>query len=194
MKNILLGILAVLALLFLSVLIVIHGVNIRFRHEIEDHEQVNKDMAILRDRIKANPPDTNALNSMVQMLKANDSFRRTAAVAYLGQVGSRAEPAVNAIVETLEGNDGFAAREAARSLGEIGPSAQRAIPALIKSVQQHGNEDIGWFSAESLGNIADPNDVSVVAVLQQAAKSSDERMRDSAVTGLHILESRHAAH
>ena len=91
---------------------------------------------------------------------------------------------------TLEGPDGFASREAARSLGEIGPSAQRAIPALIKAVQQREIEDTGWFSAGSLGDIADPNDVSVITVLQQAAKSSDERMKHSAETGLQSLESR----
>lgn len=193
MKNVLLSIFAILILLSLFVFVLIYGANLRLRNETERRGQIDKDMGVLRDSARGNPADTNALNSMIQLLKAGDSFQRTAAVAYLGEVGSNAEPAVDAIVATLKGPDGFAAREAARSLGEIGPNAQRAIPALIMVVQQQENEDTGWFSAESLGNIADPNDVSVVAVLQQAAKSSDERMRHSAETGLQVLMSRQTA-
>jgi len=167
---------------------VIEG-SITARLEVRRVEHINDKMAILRDRAKANPPDTNALNSLNLSLHSKDSFERTAAIIFLGQVGSPAEPAVDMLVEALNSGDPFNAREAASSLREIGTGARRAIPALMKVVQQHEDTDIGWFAATSLGQIANSNDTEVVTVLTQATKSSDERMRFSANEGLQDLKS-----
>jgi HEAT repeat protein len=150
-------------------------------------DRINKQMADLRDRAKANPPDKEALNELINLTHSKDSFERTAAIAYLGEVGSRAEPGVDALIEALSENAFFSGNAAATSLGEIGPAARRAIPALINAVQKYPDEGTGWFAAESLGQIANSNDTEVIAVLTQAAISSDERMRNSANEGLEAL-------
>ena len=150
-------------------------------------DRINKQMSVLRDRAKAHPPDKEALDKMIKLTQSNDSFERTAAIAYLGQVGSQAAPGVDALIKALNGNDPFNARAAAISLGEIGPSARPAVPDLIKAVQDRQDQDVGWFAAESLGQIVTSNDVEVVAVLRQAVKSADERMRHSANEGLQEL-------
>jgi hypothetical protein len=160
------------------------------RLEISHRERINGRMSLLRDRVKANPSDTNALCMMVQSLQSKDSWEKVAAVAYLGQVGCRAEPATDGLIQALNGADLYAAREAAKSLGEIGPGARRAIPALTNAVRRHADADIGWFAAESLGQIADPDDAAVALLLKQAAASSDERMVYSANEGIEALKAR----
>jgi HEAT repeat protein len=155
---------------------------------IKHRKEIEQRMGALRDQAKAH--DRQALNFLIQALQSNDTFEQTAAAAYLGQVGAEAEPAVDALVNTLFGANLFAARESARSLGQIGPNANRAVPALIKAVQQYPNADVGWFAAESLGHVADPRDPEVVSVLEKAANSSDELMRNSATSALRTLKSR----
>lgn len=183
MKTVVLAISAVIlvgiALIICAVLVV--------RFEQGRPDRINKQMAALRDRAKAHPPDREALDKLIKLTQSNDSFERTAAIAYLGQVGSQAAPGVNALTRALNSNDPFNARAAAISLGEIGSGARSAVPDLIKAVKEHPNADVGWFAAESLGHIVTSNDVQVVDVLKQAAKSSDERMRHSANEGLQEL-------
>jgi HEAT repeat protein len=183
MKTVLLAISAVIlvgVLLFVCLVISV-------RYENDRPDRINKQMSILRDRAKANPPDNKALDMLINLTHSKDSFERTAAIASLGQVGSNAEPGVDTLIEALNKNALFSGNTAATSLGEIGPSARRAIPALIKAVQEHPDEGTGWFAAESLGHIANSNDTEVVTVLNQAANSSDERMRNSANQGLTAL-------
>lgn len=150
-------------------------------------ERNNEHMAILRDRARRNPPDPNALNALISAVGSSDPFQRTAAIGFLGQIGSNAAPAVKVLIGALNSQDPYDAREAANALGEIGLGAMQAVPDLIKAVQDHPNEDIGWFAAESLGHIVTSNDVEVVTVLKRAAKSSDERMSHSANEGLREL-------
>ena len=150
-------------------------------------EDSNRYMAQLRDRARKCPPDASALSYLISVAKSKDSVERTAAIGYLGQVGSNAAPSVSVLIETLNGENPFDAREAATSLGEVGPSARRAIPDLIKAVQEHPSEDIGWLAAQSLGHIATSNDIKVVTTLKQAAKSPNELMRNSANEGLKAL-------
>ena len=156
------------------------------RWELGSADRINDQMAALRDRARANPPDKEALDSLIHLAQSNDSFERTEAIAYLGQVGSRAEPAVDLLIKALKGDDYDNARVAATSLGEIGPGARRAIPALIEAVERQP-DDIGAIAANSLGEIAKPSDTKVVAVLKQAAKSPEEDMRLSAQEGLDEL-------
>ena len=180
----------ILAIIIFFVAFVIEE-SITSRLAVQHVERNNERMAVLRDRVKANPPDTNALNSLILSVHSKDPFERVSAIAYLGQVGGHAEPAVDVLIETLNNSDPYDAREAASSLGEIGTGARRAIQDLKKTVQQHPDDGIGWFAAKSLGQIANSNDTEVVAVLTQAAKSSDERMRFSANEGLQLLKSGH---
>jgi hypothetical protein len=180
--------LIILAIIVLFVAFVIEE-SIASRLAVQHIKRNNELMAILRDRIKENPPDTNALNSLILSVHSKDQFERTSAIAYLGQVDSHAEPAVDILIEALNSNDPYDAREAVSSLGEIGTNALRAIPALIKAVQQHPEEGSGFSAAKSPGQIAHFNDTEVAKVLALAAKSSDERMRFSANEGLQALES-----
>jgi HEAT repeat protein len=150
-------------------------------------ERNNERMAIFRDRAREHPPDSKALNALILAVNSKDPFERTSAIAYLGQVGSNAAPAVKILIGALNSQDPYDAREAASALGEIGPGAMQAVPDLIKAVQNYPNEDIGWFAAESLGQITTSNNLEVIGILRQAAKSSDERMRNSANQGLAAL-------
>jgi HEAT repeat protein len=161
---------------------------IRPRFETSHRQETNRAMEALRDRLKRDPSDQDALNSMVAKLYSTDAFEQTAAAAYLGQVGTHAAPAVKGLTSLLSGSNGFAAREAALTLGAIGPSARQAIPVLLQALRTRPNEDVGWFAAESLGKIATSKDIDVVEALKQAAKSSDDRMRSSAETALHNLD------
>jgi HEAT repeat protein len=180
MKAVVFSICAVLGLIGL-ILILDRTVN--FKRE----EERNQQMANLRDLARNSPPDVYAIRRLISATKSNDLVERNAAIGYLGQVGSNAVPAVGILIEALNGPDPFDAREAATSLGEIGSGARHAIPDLMKAVQEHPSEDIGWFAAESLGQICTSNDTEVVAVLTQAAKSTNERMRNSANEGLQKL-------
>jgi HEAT repeat protein len=159
--------------------------------EVQRTTRINEHMNFLKDQLKANPSNREPLQAMLQAVHSSDSFERTAAIGYLGEAGSAAKPAVPVIIEALNGDDGFSARAAAISLGQIGPAAKDAIPDLIRAVEQHPNEDIGWFSAESLGHVADSNDAIVVKLLTQATNSPDQDIRYSANKGLQALQGSH---
>jgi len=159
--------------------------------EIRRTTRVNEHMNFLKDRLKANPSDREALEGMIEAMHSRDSFERTAAIGYLGEAGSAAKPAVPAIIEALTGSDGFNARAAAISLGQIGPAAKDAIPDLIRAIANHPNDDVGWFSAESLGHISSTNDADVMRVLMQATNSPYKDMKYSANAGLQALKAGH---
>ncbi len=156
-------------------------------------ERVNGQMKELVDRAKSSPPDSDALNLLIQKLSARDSFERYAAAANLGKVGPAAEPGVDALVVVLEGNDLYAAREAAISLGEIGPGARRATAALLTAIRRYPSADIGWFAAESAGKVASITNSEVEVVLTEAAGSTDSRMQHNARSGLESFQARRAA-
>jgi HEAT repeat protein len=166
-------------------LIVIHP-----RHELARVKQYNKHMAVLRDRLRANSQDRDALKEMMRAVHSSDRFEQATAAEFLGEVGPNAEPAVDALIKLLDSTNPYARRGAAIGLGGIGPNAERAIPALTKAVEQNPHADVGWFAAKSLGQIADPDDHHVIEVLEKAEKASDERLRYSAAEALRVLESR----
>lgn len=179
-------IISVAFLVSLAVLIFYVGPELGIRHI----EQINSHLASLRDRAMATPSDTNALNEMIRAMHSTDRWERGAAIGFLGQVGGTAEPAVDGLIQALNGSDPFDARGAAQSLGEIGPRAKQAIPSLMQAVRTHPDADIGWFSATSLGQVADPNDSTVAAVLEHASKNPDLRMAEDATRALQALEAR----
>ena len=186
MKQIGIYLFAVLALLA----IVIVAENIYMRLQIKRTEHRNESMAILCDRARKNPHDVDAINSLILSVHSDNFLERSSAISFLGQVGSNAQPAVPILIEALNHNDLYDAREAAISLGEIGVGAKQSVPSLIKAMTNHENEDVGWFAAESLGNIAEPNDMSTIVALQQSAKSTNDNMRRCANIGLNTLDSR----
>ncbi len=153
-------------------------------------ERLDRKMMYLRERVKTNASDAEALDALMRAARSRNSFERTLAITYLGQLGSRGEPAIGLLIEALNGGDPYDARQAAQSLGEIGPSAKRAVPDLMRAMQQHLHSDIGCFSAESLGNIADPDDTRVQAALHAALMSVDPQMRVFSKRGLDRLSQR----
>ena len=132
--------------------------------------------------------DAGALAGLVDSLDEGSSFERTQAAAVIGGVGPAAAAATPELAKALEGPDLFLAREAALALGRVGPGASSAVPALLRSVARLPNADVGWFSAESLGLVADPGDPAVRAALTAALRSPVEQMRDSAAQGLAQLD------
>ena len=153
-------------------------------------ERLNKRLSLLRDRVAANPSDTNAFDRLVAAVHSNNSFERNAAIACLGQLGPRAEPAVGTLIAALNGPDPYDVREAARSLGNIGPGAKAALPALSQVVKKRSDADAGWFAADSLAVIAEPNDPQVISLLEEAQKSPDPRMVEHASRSLLKLQQR----
>jgi HEAT repeat protein len=146
-------------------------------------------MKELADRARTEAEGGEALGEMISSLESQDHWQRYAAAAYLGKAGDKAKRATDALVSALLGPDRFVAREAARSLGEIGPGASRAVPALIEAVRKYPNADIGWFSAHSLGQIANPNDPAVTEVLDEATRGP-ESLAYNARRALEKLEER----
>src|SRR4051812_7487964 len=85
-------------------------------------EHRNARMRALCDRVRATPPDQEALQSLIQIMKSEDEFDGAKAAIALGNAGSHAEPAVDALAEALDGSNRYAAREATLALGKIGPA------------------------------------------------------------------------
>lgn len=175
-----------LLLVSLATCVLFIGPRLAFWHAVHVRERLES----LRDRAKANPPDTNALNQLIRSMHSRNIWERNAAIAYIGQVGGRAEPAVDDLIQALNGTDPYNQREAANSLGEIGPAARQAIPSLIKAVRTYPDADIGWFAAKSLGQIADPNDATVLTALEQGSKSTNRLMAEDATRALQTLAAR----
>lgn len=176
-----------ISICFAFVLLIVIATIISAQIRVSRIERNIKQMATLRDLARQNPPDEKAIDSLIAFVHSNDSVERTAAIAYLGQVGSNAVPAVGDLIKSLNGGNLYDAREAAASLGDIGHSAGAAVPSLMSAVKKYPETDIGWFAAKSLGYIVTSNDVEVVTLLQQAAQSSDGRMRHSALEGLQAM-------
>ena len=163
------------------------------KQEIVRRRKIIEKMTVLRDDVRNHSNDTNALDSLINSLRSEDSFEKTRAAVYLGDLNKLAEPAVHPLMDVLEGSDLFAAREAAASLGEIGPGATDAIPSLIMAVQRYSQSDIGAFAARSLGKIADPEDLKTRTVLKQAGESPYNLLKNNAILALEELERRNKA-
>jgi len=147
-------------------------------------------MRNLRDETKESDSNRQAINVLIRKLASSDPWEQVTAATYLGQVGSRAAPAVDELVRVLKGPNQYAAREAATAIGEIGPNAVRAVQPLMEAVRAHPCEDIGWFAATSLGKIADPKDPQVLSLLKENTNSADKHMKRNAKHALRTLDSR----
>lgn len=175
-----------------GVVVLVLGLFFAFIHpqmEIARRNAMIERMTGMRDSIRENPADTNALQLLIASLSSEDSFERTRAAVFLGQVGPAGQDAVAPLVEVLNGHDPYASREAAASLGEIGPAARSALPDLCNAVDRHPRADIGAFAALSLGKIAEPTNSVVRETLLRASESSYHLMRLNAQQGLSLLDS-----
>ncbi len=151
-------------------------------------------MAKWRDQAVASPHSQEALNELLGELHSSDDIERGNAAAYLGQVGSRAPDIATSLVmplvQTLQNDDPGVSKSAAEALGEIGPAAIQAVPALIASVVKYPSSSPGYESAQALGEIADPGDLKVHQVLNNAASGGDRLMQSDAQQAIDALKSR----
>lgn len=79
------------------------------------------------------------------------------------------------------------------ALGAIGPPAANATPLLIELIRSYPEDDIGWFAAEALGHVADPEDAEVRQQLREAMDASNQHLRRSAAEALAELQERKAS-
>ncbi|MEK6408414.1 MAG: HEAT repeat domain-containing protein [Acidobacteriota bacterium] len=144
-----------------------------------------------------------ALATLVEALKGENESVRTAAAKIIGEIGSKAEPAIPALVTALKGEDESASSNAAQALSQIGPPA---VPALIEAlknprdyVRRHAaralmtlafndeeaimRDDLRRNRVRALGKL----EATVVPALIEALKDSDAPVRKAAAGALGVM-------
>ena len=111
----------------------------------------------LRDRLEANPHDSQALDRLLAYLSSNHWLDPANAAGCFRQLAESSENkatvvpvialrVVPALVEHAE----HVGREATKALTEYGDYVLPYKDDLIAIIQKHPNEDIAWFAAEAL--------------------------------------------
>lgn len=126
---------------------------------------VNKHLMELRDRLRKDPDDKQAVAGLIAALDDSYPFAKRSAASFLGQVGPAAKKAVPALALALKSKDPYLSRAAAISLRNMGPDAREAVPNLIEALKL-GNDDTAWFSAEALGNIGSEAEAAIPALVE----------------------------
>ena len=154
--------------------------------EASRRKAVTSKIRELVSQAKENPADS-TIKQISSYMKAGDSFTRTYAAASLVELGPLARPVVSDLIVALDSGDPYLEREAARALAAIGPDASEAVPAL-RAKAMLVDRDVGWFSAEALGDIGLP---AVVALedLRKAEQRAAPHGRDSYTKAIKKLES-----
>lgn len=122
-------------------------------------DQSEKEMieiSILQERVVKNPNDTAAYDMLIDAAKHSKQTTQANAIAALGQIArkhpNQAERVTDTLVSILSSNNQWTQRVAAEQFIDIaGPHTVAAIPILTKMLDK-GNCDVGWFSAQALGN------------------------------------------
>jgi hypothetical protein len=159
------------------------------RYNVEtlgDRRDVAAHLQMLKRRVEHDPQDTGALDEIRSILHGKWSFARTYSCGVLGELGTKARPAIPDLVEALNSGDGYVEREAALALGKVAVGDPRPVPALIDKLTQQ-RSDAAWFSAESLGNIGGPA-VLAIPALERATASQSKPLRESAEEALSKLK------
>jgi hypothetical protein len=132
------------------------------------------------------------VNAMARLRKGASSeyaFETMYAMTAIGDLGPKGVEAMPELLAGLESSDPYVAREAAFAVGRIGLAGSNAcpnlVPALIEKVRRPGS-DVAWFSAESLGELG-PDALPALPALEEASRSSDATLRDSAKKALKKL-------
>lgn len=161
------------------------------RREYAQRKQLVEALTATADRYR-DTKEKGDLEVLIGALDSTDSHTRSTAAALLRQLGPLAAPAVDPLITLVEGLDSQVKREAILALGAIGPSAERATPQLIEAMNRYPGADVGWFAAEALGRVADPQDQMVHQELQEALGTADHHLRASAAEALAELKQRSA--
>jgi len=168
------------------VLVLLIALALRSDGTVWGREHTIAELKRLRDRVFVNPTDAPARSLLEEALRSKSRFRRVEAAAEIGSLGEKGRFATDALVGALETDDRFTAREIVQALGEIGPTARACLPQLIAVMESNPSRDVGWFAADSIGQIADQSDRSALEALSNASHSSDSNL---AVRASHALQS-----
>ncbi len=114
----------------------------------------------LRDRIGADPKDSEAVEGLLNYLSSRNSLDSSNAAACFRQLAEgpdnkqRVVPVIAPqVVPALVKNIQQVGREATNALTEYGDYVLPYKADLIATIQKHPHEDIAWFAAEALGNL-----------------------------------------
>ncbi len=117
--------------------------------------------------------------ALMQALESPDKDRRFHATQALGQLGSRAVPAIIAVMPR---HNSETRRLLIHALGRIGNEARPAIPVLLEALQDP-HADVRCAAADGLGRMGIVNPVMLQA-LTQALSDRDAEVRRYAATTL----------
>ena len=88
----------------------------------------------IHDRYPSRLDISAALPALMTALQDSDQHVRANAASDLGDMGSKAAPAVGRLIETLGDPDEFVRQSVCSGLGGIGPAAKAALPALWQAL------------------------------------------------------------
>jgi HEAT repeat protein len=138
----------------------------------------------LRSRVATGPGSEEALDEMIALASADQSFVRSSACGHLGLLGSKAQTATPTLILALKSDDPFVEKQAAIALGKVAAS-QDAVDALINKMRPFG----GSTSIECINALGEMGKIAVRAIpdLEEAAQSADELVADRAKKALTKL-------
>jgi len=118
--------------------------------------------------------------------RSDYQFERIYAISAIGRIGTASkDDFVEVLVDGLQSEIQGVEREAAIALGQLGEYASPAVNLLIEKLFSY-NEDVGWFSAESLGLIG-PSAAKAIPALSQAAISGNQIMEENALEAIRRI-------
>ncbi len=113
-----------------------------------------------REEILAGNFDSSILEQLSTLTNDDDPHIRSAAVTGFcaftephPYVVKEMDAVLAKIVPRLKDPEGFVRRAAALCLSDFGPLATSAIPELVERMRKEFDADVGWFSADALGNM-----------------------------------------
>ena len=177
----------IIGLLFVSSLV---AGAVYVRQHIETPGDRRAIAARLRDlghRYESNPQDVAAHDEIRAVLNGKWGFAQTYACGVIRELGTKGSAFIPDLIRALNCGDQFTEREAARALGTAAVGDPQPVPALIQKLSEE-RRDVGWFSAEALGNIGAPA-ISAIPALKAAASSRSPTMVTKAKSALKKLES-----
>ena len=141
----------------------------------------------LRDRIEANPNDSQALDGLLAYLSSKHWLDPANAAACLRQLAEgsgnkqRIVPRIAPrVVPALVKHAEHVGREATNALREYGEYVLPYKADLIGIIQRHPNDDLAWFAAEALGNLG-TNAIDALPAIESLPNTDFWRERKAAV-------------
>jgi HEAT repeat protein len=154
-------------------------------HTAAEGKRVAARLRELRDQVRSDPKNDEALDEIIGTLNGDWYFSRQYAAGILGELGPLAKRAIPDLVRALNCGEGVVEREAAIALGSVAVGVPDAVEPLRQKMREF-KSDAAWFAADSLGDIGQ---AAVVAIpdLETAARSPVSNMAASANRALAKL-------